>query len=898
MYAENPNVFEVDQAYRSHFKQHPCVKSYHTQYYKRWRRAVNNRINDQGFIIEYTAEEILAQRTEYEKRLESDKASNWSVVGPLFNTEGGGAQGSGQANIYSIDQCFAVPTVMYAGTEPGEVYKSTDEGQNWFQVTKTIDFGSGVTAVEVHPVNPDVAFAGGNLGLFRTLDGGISWTNVLPQTNFNVNEILMNPSNDQIIMVASDKGLHRSTDGGNTWSQLFTQKAYDLKINTGNDNIIYMVKNNPSLIRAEFFRSTDMGATWTIQSNGWYGSTDPDRNDGGARIAVSEADPNRVYAYLIGESKANDYGFIGVYRSNDGGITWTLPNGPTGGPYTASHPNLAYGYPDWTYHQGFYNCAITASNADADRILIGGLNLWRSDDGGITFTSVAGYVGGPLSMHVDMQDFRNIGTTTWITTDGGIYRSDSFYTSDPEFRMDGLHGSDYWGFGSGWNEDVLVGGLYHNGNLAHHENYGEGVFLELGGGEAPTGYVNPGNNRKTYFSDIGGKTLPVDLNDPITNFSMGMSPNESYWAAESSELEFHPNCYSIAYLGRDNKLWKTEDGGGSYNVLHTFGTAAQDQIKYIEVSSSNPDIIFVNQQPASGSVGKLWKTVNGGITWDQLTIPSGNSRRMLLTIDPTDANKIWIAYPGGSNGNKVFQSTNGGLVWSSITPSLLNNESIQTLVHVAGTNGALYAGTSRAVYYRDEAGNWSIDNAGLPTYTNVNIIRPFYRDGKVRLASYGKGIWESSLSEQPSLPIARITVDKLSQTVLCASDSFYFEDHSFLNHLNASWSWQFPTGTPSNSSERNPAVFFNAEGNHLAILTITDGNGNQDVDSLFVSVTNFDAPSIVTEDFQGAFLPEGWFMTNVDNNGQWSLNSSVGGYFRCQLIKTTLLRALIACSLR
>lgn len=878
MYAENPNVFEVDELYFAYFKQHRFVKSYHTQYYKRWRREVNNRIDELGNVIHYSAEQLAAIQSEYLSKQSMNKSSDWSVVGPLFNTEGNGSQGSGQANIYSIDQCAGSPNIMYAGTEPGEVYKSIDQGQNWVQVTKTIDFGSGVSAVEVHPTNPDIVFAGGNLGVFRSTDGGVNWTNILPQTNFNVNEILINPGNDQVILVASDKGLHRSTDGGTNWTQLYTQKTYDLKLKPGNNNIVYLVKNNPNLIICEFYRSSDMGATWTIQSNGWYTSTDAARTDGGARLAVTAADPERVYAYLIGESKENDYGFIGVYRSNDGGTSWTLPNGPAGGPYTATHQNLAYGYPDWTYHQGFYNCALTASNSNADHILIGGLNLWRSNDGGATFTSVAGYVGGPLSMHVDMQDFRTIGNTTWVTTDGGIYHSIDFYNSAPEFRMDGLHGSDYWGFGSGWNEDILVGGLYHNGNLAYHENYGDGVFLELGGGEAPTGYVNPGNNRKTYFSDIGGKYVPLSTNDPITNFSIGMSPNESYWAAESSEMEFHPNCYTIAYLGKDHKLWKTEDGGGSYTLVHTFGTAAQNQVKYIEISSSNPDVIYLNQQPASGSTGTLWKTSNGGITWDALTIPAGNSRRMLLTIDPTNENKIWIAYPSGANGNKVFYSSNGGSSWTNITPTLLNNESVQSIVHVAGTNGALYVGTGRAVFYRNEAGTWSIDNAGLPTYTSVNIMRPFYRDGKIRLASYGKGIWGSALNEAPQQPIARIMVDKFSQSVFCAADSFYYEDHSFLNHTNASWSWQFPTGSPSASSERNPAVFFATAGNHLAVLTITDADGNTDQDSLYVTVSNYVAPSIIQEDFQGEFLPEGWFLTNEDNNGQWSLNSSVGGY--------------------
>jgi hypothetical protein len=410
---------------------------------------------------------------------------------------------------------------------------------------------------------------------------------------------------------------------------------------------MYLVKNNPSLIICEFFISTDGGATWTIQSNGWYSSTDPARNDGGARIAVTAADPNRIYAYLIGEAKANDYGFIGVYRSDDGGYTWTLPNGPAGGPYTPTHPNLAYGNTGWTYHQGFYNCAILASETNADHILIGGLNLYRSNDGGNTFSSVAGYVGGPLSMHVDMQDFRQVNGTTWITTDGGIYKSDNFFNSQPSFKMKGVHASDYWGFGSGWNEDVLVGGLYHNGNIAYHENYGAGNYLDLGGGEAPTGYVNPGANRRTYYSDIGGRVLPLTITGAVTGFTFGKSPNESYYAAESSEMEFHPNCYNIAWIGDDNKLWKSTDGGASFNLVEEFGTAVNDQVKYIEVASSNPDVIYLNQQPASGSVGTLWKTTDGGANWSALTLPPGNSRRMLIAVNPLNESNVWIAYPGG-----------------------------------------------------------------------------------------------------------------------------------------------------------------------------------------------------------------------------------------------------------
>jgi photosystem II stability/assembly factor-like uncharacterized protein len=878
MYSDNPSLFEVDNLYRKYYQINLFQKSYHTQYYKRWRRKYLNLTDQNGFIHLPNENEIQANDLAYLKKQKNTKSSIWSVVGPITNYQEGGDQGSGQTNVYSFDQCLNNPAVLYCGTEPGEVYKSLDEGLNWTLVSKNEDFGSGVTAVEVHHTNPDVVFAGGNNGVYRSIDGGLTWTNVLPNINLGVNELLIHPTNDQLVFACTDKGLYRSVDGGTTWALLFSNKTYDIKANTVDASILYIVRNNPTAIICEFLRSTDFGVTWNVQNNGWYSSTDAARNDGGARLAVTPSNPNRIYAYLIGESKTDDFGYIGVYRSDDGGATWTLPNGPVGGPYTTDHVNLAIGWADWTYHQGFYNCALMASPTNPDEILVGGLNLYKSIDGGASFSPVAGYVGGPLNMHVDMQDFRMVGSTAWATTDGGIYRSSDFFNANYEFRMSGVHGSDYWGFGSGWNEDVLVGGLYHNGNLAYHENYGDGNFLELGGGEAPTGYVNPGENRKTYFSDISGKIIPINLNDPIANAAFGMAPNESYWAAESSEMEFHPNCYSIAYIGKDNAIWKTTDAGASFNLLYTFGANTANQVKYIEVSSSDPNVIYLNQQPASGSNGILWKTTDGGTTWTQINKPNGNSRRMLLSINPQNEKELWIAYPDGANGSKVFKTSNSGQAWENWSSAILNNESVQALNYIAGTDGGVYIATNRAVYYRNNATLFQLDNAGLPLFTNGNIFQPFYRDGKIRLASYGKGIWESNLSEQPSQCIARAMVDKLTQEVVCAVDSFYFEDHSFLNHTNATWNWTFPTGTPSASNLRNPAVLFSQAGNHLAILQITDGNGNTDSDTIEVTVNYFSLPNSVSEGFEGSFVPSGWSINNPNNDAQWSLSSTAGGY--------------------
>lgn len=879
MYADHPNIFELRNAYEAFYVLHPFEKNYHTQYYKRFMRKAQYAVNEQGFLTMPSASDLAQQNNAYlKKQAQQTKASNWSVIGPITNFQDGATQGSGQTNVYAFDQCDAQPNMCYCGTEPGEVYKSSNGGNNWTLVSKTLDFGSGVSAIEVHPSNGNIVFAAGNKGIFKSTDGAQTWTQVLTTTGLNANEILILPADPNIVLAATDKGLYRSTDQGDNWTLLFNQKSYDIKLKPGTNQTLYLLKNNPLLIRCEFYTSADAGLTWTLQDNGWYSSTDPARIDGGGRLAVSIANPEKVYAYLIGDSKPNDFGYIGLYVSNNAGQTWNLPNGPVGGPYSTAHPNLAMGTPTWNYHQGFYNCAIVANPNNANEVLIGGLNLYRSTDAGLSFSSVSGYVGGPLQLHVDNQDFRVIGNHTWITTDGGIYHSTDFVTTQPDFLMSGVHGSDYWGFDNGWNEDVLVGGLYHNGNLAHHENYGVGNFLELGGGEAPTGYVNPGDNRLAYFSDVDGKRIPLQLQGAIQNASFGIDPNESYWAAESSELVFHPHCYGIAYIGKDNGLYRTKDKGASFELVQTFGGNSNEKVNYIEISSHNPSVIYLNQRAASGAAGKLWKTTDGGLNWMQLSIPSGNSSRMLLALNPANEQELWLAYPSGSNGFKVFKTSDGGSNWTNLTSSLLNNESVQALIHIAGTDGGIYVATNKAVYYRNNSQNFTLENNGLPTFTNGNILKPFYRDQKIRLATYGKGIYESDLVENPSNIQARITVDKLSQTVICDIDSFYFDDYSFLAHQGASWSWQFPTGIPAFSNLRNPSVYFSTAGQHLAILTITDANGHTDTDSLYVSLDFFAFQSGIEESFEAAFLPPGWSVWDQNGNGTWTLATNAGGF--------------------
>lgn len=881
MYAPNPNVWAVDSSYQAYYRLHTFQKSQHTQYYKRWRRAAAPYVDAQGYALLPTAQQRLAaneahlQKMNHLRTLQASHkqmSSSWECLGP-FETfapaEEGQEAHSDQANIYCIDIAPSNANTLFCGTETGMIFKTTDKALNWVSVSHNLVLG-GVTAVEIHPTNPNIVYAGDNTHLIKTTDGGANWTTVLP--NVEVNNILVSTADPQIVLAATEQGLYRTTNGGTNWTPIYTQRSYDLEAKPNAPATIYLVKNNPTENRCEFFKSTNSGASFTIQSTGWFAGTDPNRQDGGARLTVTPADPNRVYAILIGQAKNGDNGYIGVYRSNDAGATWELPNSPPGSPYSLpDHPCLSTFHPDGSesYHQGFYNLGLAASHTDANVLYIGCLNFFRSNDGGASFEWLGGYGGTLPRIHPDIQELKIAGSDIWMSSDGGVnYSSDNMASHTA--RNNGLYASDYWGFGTGWNYDVLVGGRYHNGNAAYYESYPSGKYIALGGGEASTGYVNPGENRRVYHSDIGGTVLNNSYTGSLEWFGIQAFPNEAYYPAESSEMEFDSRCYNTWYMGKQNNLWRTTNGGASFEIIYAFGTNVDNQIKQIEVSRSNPDVIYLFQQLSSGANGRLWKTTNGGANWTQITLPAGDSRICAISLSATSENDLVVGFTYSSNGNKVFRTTNGGTNWSNLTTATLDNENINTVLQQGGSSG-IYVGTGRTVYYRGSGmSDWVLYATGLPAAISTNQLRPFYKNNKIRMGSYGKGIWQADLYE-PSVPVAQPMAERLLST--CPQDSIQFDDYSILDHNGATWQWQFEGGSPATSTLRNPRIAYSTPGTYDVTLTVTNLNGTSTktiANMITIAPTATNAIPI-TENFEDASL--NLTVSNPDGNITWALHT-------------------------
>ena len=861
MYQENPNVFLVDQLYENYYQVHAFVKNIHTQNYKHWRRHVERFLSSSGYLEIPSVDIQRKRKTVFENKQNQIQRSgnSWNPIGPFdtYSTDENQTQVSWQANVYAIDQSKSNPDIIYVGSEAGGIFKSIDKGMNWNFASFNSTLRS-IRSVKVDPANPDIVYAGDGSAIYKTVDGGQEWIVLYEQGSLNVNDFAINPSNTNIIHAATNQGLLRSDDAGSSWTEILNETIWDIELNYSDPSEVYILRSNPSAIRTEFWKSTDGGLNYSLKDNGWYSSTDPNRNNGGARMTVTPADPDRIYVILVGASKADDHGFIGVYRSEDSGENWAITNPPVGGPYNDNHNNLATLSNTNFLQQGYYNLGIAASHDNPDEFLVGCLNLWRSTDAGGSFTALGGYQGSVSWIHPDQQEIEINGNDMWVVNDGGINYSNDLFTSH-ESRKTGLNASEFWGFGSSWNEDLIVGGRYHNGNTAYRPSFEDGRFLRLGGGEASTGYVQPGGDQVAFFSDISAKKIPFNLNDAVQNVGgLSMFPSESYFASHYSELEFASNCYGHIFLGNDNKLWKSEDNGGTFNLIQEFGDSGQPLMQF-EISREDNNVMYAYQRVAFYEA-VLWVSTDGGSNWNQKSFPDNVSsmRAGSVTIHGQNPGTLWVSFGHQNNdGNKIFRTDDYGDSWTNISDPILDGETIHAVFHHAGTESDLYIGTNLSMYYYDGA-NWSACNDGLPTRLNTNRFAPFYRDNKLRVATYGNGVWETELMKKTS-PLAQATVNKTSSN--CARDTFYFDDYSVLQHdSDVSWAWEF-SPTPdyiSDVNARNPKVVFGAIGTFDVNLSVQNSQGSDQFSALgMVQITEDICRPDIYPDLAGACFQSG-----------------------------------------
>ncbi len=882
LYSPNPDPGKVVAEYKAYYKTHPFVKNQHTQYYKRWLRNFS-RV---PYNYPKGSPEDLAQqqnRQNYLQTMQSKGGAVWQSIGPYdFDKDAESrSYAPGAAHVYTTEQSASSPNILYAGTSNAGVWKSIDKGLNWVCLTKGMMINY-VFSIEIHPTNPNIVLFGGDGKIYKTSDGGTNWVlTTIGGSNpdeHDVRDIVFDPTNPSVAFFSSDKGYYRSTNGGDNWTEIYSGDFQEIELKPNDNNIVYLIQQsgNATLFR----RSINNGVSFTTITNGWpvpAGGDEQKRTE----IATTPSAPNNVYALCTGNANGGT-GLYGIYFSSDQGQTWTFRCcgvGPGGVP-APDNINMM-GWDDQGQDDGgqyYYDLAMDVSDSNPLEVHVAGVNHWVSTDGGFTFTCPSKW-SEPEKVeyvHADIHDIRFYGNDLWISCDGGIFYSTTGGDTINR-RMKGIEGTDFWGFGaSASNNKVMLGGTYHNGTLLKDEDTYENGWLSCMGGDNIRGYVNFANDRKVYH-DYGTSVLSGNRTVPLEGGSFPEQPNASYIIGQSSNYEFHPHSQNIIYYGNETKLVKSDGEGAGASTIYDFG----EEVTSVEIAPSNPNVIYVCTFTDWWGDKHVWRSDNGGQSFTNITPASGTINGDIwvpydIAVSDTDPNTVWLArtsqyegYPSTMDGYLVFKSANGGQTWANYSTGLAG-ESITNIEYQRGTNGGVWVGTRRAVYYRNNASAaWQLYNSGLPASTFSTQLAINYRQGVVWNAT-NRSVYEAPLVELTNPPLAQIAADKF--VVDCFDNVVHFADNSAMSAQGAAWQWSFPGGNPTSSTDQNPTVTYSAPGFYNVTLTVTDVNGNnsQTLNSFIKYIATADTVNLV-QDFEALGFPDNRWRLLSSNTINWSL---------------------------
>jgi photosystem II stability/assembly factor-like uncharacterized protein len=862
LYQYPVNYFEVVKAYlqSSSGKEENAI----TRYFKLWQRNIEPWVADDGSIATPDMERYYQKLKDSQLAASANtpnpkSASNWSFLGPketyLLSQSGSSTPAPArpwQVNIYSFDVSSSNNDILYGGTETGFVNKTTNGGDSWQLMARNYYFGGGITATAINPINPDIVYVAAGNQIHKTTDGGQIWAPMLETSAlFSADRLAIDPQNPDKIIAAANNGVYVSDDAGDTWAHTYAHPTFDIQIMPNNSNKIYAL----SQLSGNFVMvySDDGGQSFFIDNNFPTAITE----QSGGLLAASMADATSIWVVML-SSNNTPY----LYQGNTTDGSWTLL--ATG--QTSEFP--------MDNGQGYFDLVLEVSPLDPNIIFAGTTTLFKSSNGGANFHAIGGYTGA-YYIHPDIQDMKMLPSgDTWISTDGGMTLTTDNFSNTNNYiaRVNGIVGSDMWGFDQAWNEDLVVGGRYHNGNTAIADYFGDKA-LQLGGGESPTGWVMKGKSRYVAFNDIGnGWILPTTAEGEAEGrFIFSKYPNMDEYGGRRSNVVFHPNYYGIVYEGEGNGFWKSEDMGISWDLLYDF----THHVRYFQVSYHQPLVMYADVV----NMG-LMRTDDGGLSWESKpSLTSGDygtsywKGKTFFVISPQDENVIYACLQNGTwtgDIGEVFRSADGGDTWEDWTGSL--TEYTKDLVIQSDANGEdivyLFTnarnGETAKVFKRSPGmSDWESFDNNYPAGNYVNLALPFYMDSKIRVSGMS-GVWETSMAEENFLPIINMWVDKPVNN--CMMDTLFFDDHSILNHQGVSWHWDINPEPEyiDNADIRNPKVVLGAPGSYdVSMSLVKDGVTYTKEIPTMVSTTT--CPSI-DDCFNPAELPkDSWELVYVDS---------------------------------
>lgn len=704
-------------------------------HFMRWSEFVEPRVRQSKGDMTAISEGMYRAFSKKNSELQT-RAANWTLMGPKSTPIGGG---NGRINAVRVHPSNS--NILFACTPASGLWKSTDGGATWAAISDGIS-ALGCTDVAFDPTNPNTMYlATGDgdaadvftLGIYKSTDGGTSWTPTSLVFNLSANmtlsKILINPTNSNTIIVGGRAGIYRSTDAGLTWTQTMTGGIRDLEFKTDNPTIIFAGGYGTNV---GFWRSADGGGTWTKITS--IPSTSVQR----VAVGVTQANANYVYALVANDGAVSTtaYGLKGVYLSTDAGLTFTLKSGTTNtlGWYTGGTGDKD--------GQGWYDLSIAVSPTDINTLYTGGVNIWKSTNAGVSWTKNTAWDASHTAtnyVHADVHDLTYAGATLFAGCDGGIFKTSNDGSSWSDISSN-ISNAQMYGLGlSGTTANTIISGHQDNGtNLTTNGT----SWSEINGGDGMLCFIDRTNNAN-MFSSIYNGNLYRSTNSGSSFASIYAVPGGGWvtpWLQD-------PVTATTLYAGGTNVV-KSTNSGTAWTAISSFSGVGT--LVALDVAKTNNQIIVA----ASGT--KVMKTTNGGTAWTDITTGLPASTAILTVhIDVNDANKIYVGL-ASYTGTSAYLSTNGGTNWTNISAGMTSLP-VNCFVTQISVPGVVYCGNDLGVYYSGNSGTtWESFSSGMPGII-VKDLEIFYPSGKIRAATYGRGIFESNLNGSNSAPSVSIT---------------------------------------------------------------------------------------------------------------------------------------------
>jgi hypothetical protein len=713
---------------------------------KKWNRQFwiseyytgSNGIVQDATTIDGNAFKILQNNTSTNNALARQNI-NWINFGPNNSNNG----------IGRIDKIAFHPTnpnIIYAGSPHGGLFKTINGGASWFNTSPNLP-SLGIAGIVIDPTNPQIVyvlsgdantnggcFIGGAIclplgdltsasqGVFKTFDGGNNWVQTgkleLSNTLYRGRELIMDPNNPNVLLAATSVGIFKTTNGAGNWIKLPNLQGNDvadIKFKPGNSNIIFATNLGNG---ASFFKSSDAGTTFTnIPITGL--------NAYRIAIGVTPANPNRVI--LLSGKAPIDSTYSGIFTSNDAGDFF--------GQINSNVVEYVLG------GQADYDICIAISTTNENDIYIGGLNVWRSQNGGFNWSQISAYFPGPANfMHPDIHElkFNPLNNSLFCGNDGGVYKN-NVTTWDSKFV--GLNSTQFYHFERESDELKLWGGAQDNGIIK--QDVGTNYFNYKFG----DGYdVMTDHN---YLTGNGeGNNLYYTLNTGIFRDGsfIGISTNNSQYFGN---LAMSPVDEDKIYVGYRNGVY------GSLNAGSFWGNYGASGNWCISNCRNNDNRIYAAGDGSGSSRLFRMDFVSTVTNITNITPPAPYNINLKITdidVNPTNSSNLWVSVGGDVANAKVFATFNGGTNWINLTFNLPN---VPIFCIKRDASNGLYVGTSIGVFYKpNTVNNWEPFSNGLPPtpVTEIELwpepnpvggIVPSYAPAtpEVWISTFGRGIW-------------------------------------------------------------------------------------------------------------------------------------------------------------